>query len=86
MEPAQRDEIIEGRLAAIRPVFDVMRISPAGLVTVGISSALVAQFERHGHATRNDARLAAHTDDIAGIVFPHRAEAGITGELFHQVG
>ncbi len=80
MEAAQRHEVGRFRLAAVRPVLDMMRIDVTRVRAAGKAAAFVAGVQHAAERSGNGPRLAADVERLAVVVFDQRDHARIAGE------
>jgi hypothetical protein len=69
VEAAERDEVAELRLAAVRPVLDMVTVGKASAVATGEAATAVACFEGPAQRGRNAARFAADIERLAAGSF-----------------
>jgi hypothetical protein len=77
MEPTQTHQIVRLRLAAVRPVDDVMSIQVAAVCASGKSATLVSRFQHPPQRRRDRAGLAPGIQWLALLALDHRNQAGV---------
>jgi uncharacterized protein YkvS len=78
MEAAQAHEVRWFRLAAIRPVLNMMSISVASIRTPWKATAFISRLEKTSQLRRNRSCLATDVERFAFLVFDQRDHARIT--------
>ena len=80
VKTAERDQVIELRLAAVGPVLDVVPVAEARAITAREPTTAVARFQRPTDRERDAARLAADVEGLALLAFDNSDDAGIAQE------
>src|SRR5690242_7787261 len=80
MKAAERDEIVELRLTALRPMLDVVPVAKARSVATGKAAAAVTGTQRACDGRRDGASLAADVEGPAVLAFDEADYVRITGE------
>jgi hypothetical protein len=79
MVATEQEDIGQARIAAVRPVTDVMAIREPE-PTSGEAAAPIPDFQRTPKGRWNRAGLPAHVEDLAALTVPHPHEAGVAAE------
>ena len=77
---AEQHEIADGRLAACRPMLDVMRMHVEPIATAREGAAAVARPERTAQLRRDDALLAPDVERRAVMILNDLDDAAVAGE------
>jgi hypothetical protein len=77
---AQRQQILETRLAAVGPMVNVMCVEPARVVAAGERAAAIARDERALDRGRDDALLAADIQRVSGVIVYDRHDRAVATE------
>jgi len=79
-------EVRQFRLAAVRPVPNVMAIDIVAVRAAGKATALVARLERMADRRRDAAGLASHIGRFSRLSFDDFDDAGVAGKPTRSVG
>ena len=83
---AERDEIIQARLAAMKPVFHVMAVDEPSPAASGKPTTPVTNQERAPYCGRDDPRLAADIQDITARVLRNGDQRGVAAQAAERLG
>ena len=79
MEPAQVDEVVEVRRAAVCPVFDVVSMQEPALRAAGEAAAVVARLQRRRSAG-GTVLVRRPTDSGRAVALQDADDAGVPGQ------
>jgi hypothetical protein len=82
VSPAKKDEVVDARRTAVRPMTNVMRVGPARRpITPRERAPAVASGDRPSKPRRHDLGLPPHVQRLGGGIGDHSGDVGVTREL-----